>query len=286
MAKWLLRVSVVLMLLLSAAALAMGYMLFEQRGILKGRTQNLETAVKQIASTIETGDGSGAMMRISDEQLAAVDHMVAPLNQLATAAKYQLEMLNLTRQDLATTREALAKTEDELKVTKIQLDDVNKKYEIALATIVEKDSTINEKEVVIQSLEREKVELGGKIADLEFRTHALQVANRDLTDKLAEQSVRVETLEAQADPSKKIDNLAKGRQGVILYVDPNWNFVIFDISQESLETVVPDLELIVHRGERFVGKVRVSNVEANLAVAEIMNDWQQAPVERNDEVIY
>ncbi len=286
MAKWLLRISVILMLLLSGAALAMGYLLFQQRGILKGRTQNLETAVKQIAGTIETGDESGSKMIISDEQLADVTQMVAPLNQLATASKYQLERLNLTRGELAATKETLTKTEEDLELSKVELDGMTKKYEVALVTISERETTIKEKDVVISSLEREKSELDGKVTDLEFRVEELQVANRDLTDKIAEQSVRVETLESQADPTHGIEKLAKGRQGVILHVDPNWNFVVFDISEESLETIVPDLELIVHRGDKFVGKVRVQNIEANLAVADILNDWQQAPVEKNDEVIY
>ena len=49
----LLRVLIIVLLVLSVVSLVLGIMLFNKREILKGRTQKLEEAVKQIASTIE-----------------------------------------------------------------------------------------------------------------------------------------------------------------------------------------------------------------------------------------
>jgi hypothetical protein len=78
MAK-LLRILTVLIFLASIAALVLGIMLFNQRELLKGRTQVLETAIRRLAPAIEDGTaetGSPVLARrdiddISDEILAS-----------------------------------------------------------------------------------------------------------------------------------------------------------------------------------------------------------------------
>mgnify|MGYP001610709413 CR=1 FL=1 len=54
----LLRVLVIILLVLSIVALVLGIMLFNKREILKGRTQKLEEAMKELASTIEDTEPS------------------------------------------------------------------------------------------------------------------------------------------------------------------------------------------------------------------------------------
>ena len=51
--KWIMRSLVILLFVLSASALVLGVMLFKQRETLKGRTQKLEAAAKQVAATLE-----------------------------------------------------------------------------------------------------------------------------------------------------------------------------------------------------------------------------------------
>lgn len=286
MSRVLLKVSVALMLLLSGAALYMGYLLFDQRDELKGRTQTLEESVKRIASTIETGDETGETIVIPDVQLRTLDTMSAPLSRLEAAAKYQLDRFNAMRRDRVDIKETLAELEEGLKTKTADLEQTTKKYDEVVGTIAERDKAITEQKVLIGNLEREKAEFERKIATLEDNVQALQVENRDLTDKAAELSARLGDVEARADPSRISAKLVKGRQGVILHVDPAWNFVIFSIAPGSLDKIVPEAELLVHRGTKFLGKVRVTNVESHLAVANILSDWQQAAMKEHDEVIH
>ena len=51
--KWILRGLVILLFALSGTALVLGIILFKQRETLKGRTQKLEMAAKQVAATLE-----------------------------------------------------------------------------------------------------------------------------------------------------------------------------------------------------------------------------------------
>jgi hypothetical protein len=61
-----------------------------------------------------------------------------------------------------------------------------------------------------------------------------------------------------------------GVSGKVTFVDRAWNFVILDVGVDS--GVVPNGELIVYRGRQFLGKVRVTKVDPNDAVAEILPD--------------
>jgi len=61
-----------------------------------------------------------------------------------------------------------------------------------------------------------------------------------------------------------------GISGKVTFVDHVWNFVILDVGISA--GVVPNGELIVYRGNNFLGKLRVTKVDPNDAVAEIMPD--------------
>lgn len=294
MAKLMLRIAVIAVLVLCGAALGLGIILFQQRETLKGRTQKLENVIKRIAGTIETGDESGSMITIPDDQLKTFKQipggpppMDVPLKQLAVAAQYQLDRLNTTRTDLANTKETLAQTEETLRVTTADLNTTKAKVVELTGTIEEKNTVINEKTVAIENLEREKSELNEKVASLESNVEELEVAKRDLTDELTETKEKVERLEAELDPDLAKQKLTKGQQGVILSVNPEWNFVVFDISAAEKEKHInPNLELLISRNDKLVGKVRVASIDQNMAVAEILDDWQQLPIHEGDNVIY
>jgi hypothetical protein len=61
-----------------------------------------------------------------------------------------------------------------------------------------------------------------------------------------------------------------GVSGKVTFVDHAWNFVILDVGLSA--GVVPNGELIVYRGHDFLGKVRVTKVDPNDSVAEILPD--------------
>lgn len=293
MAKWILRISVVLIFVLSGAALVFGVLLFQERETLKGRTQRLEKSVKQVAGFIETGDDTGNTIMIADDQLKTFKQkpggpptMDVPLNQLETAAKYQLDRLNSTRVELADTKDTLMKTEADLKQRTEELDLANEKIGELNETIEAKNEVIKEKEVMVQNLEREKEECENKTAAMQGQIDELQITKRDLTDTLAELMGKVGQLEKQVSPALAMDKLNKGLQGVILYVNPEWNFVVFGISPGNEKNVQPDLEFLVHRGDQLIGKVKVANVVNSLAIADIMGDWELSPMKKNDDVIY
>lgn len=280
-------------LVLSIGALVMAVLLFQQRETLKGRTQKLEGTIHKVAATLEIEGATNAMLSIPDDQLKTFKSksggpptMDAPLNQLVTAAQSQLVRLNNTRVELADTKLTLAQTQDELKDTKLELASANEKVKEQEGIIETKNNVISEKEVAIKNLEREKSDLITKAETMKTQMEEMEVEKQDLTDQVAAMEDKVVSLEAKLFPELQKKVIPVGQQGIVAYVNPDWNFLIFRLSPESLKTTTPDLELMVYRVDKLVGKVRVTSVEKDMAVAEIINDWQQTVPQNGDGILY
>jgi len=292
--KWIMRCLVILLFALSGTALVLGIILFQQRETLKGRTQKLETAAKQVAATLEIDDANpDVKLTLPDDQLktyqaksGGAPAMDGPLNQMVSAAQHQLTRLNNTRAELADTKTALANTRETLKTTSNDLVTAQGTIKDQNATIEARNATISEKEAAIQKLEKDKTDMLANVEAMKQQTDDLEAENRDLTDANAALQAKVVELDKMVNPELRKAAIRKGQLGSVIFVNPEWNFVIMRISAESAKNVIPDLELLIHRGARLVGKVRVQTVVDNLAVAEIVSDWQQMPCAKGDYVIY
>jgi cell shape-determining protein MreC len=71
--------------------------------------------------------------------------------------------------------------------------------------------------------------------------------------------------------------------GKVLAVDPRYDFVVLDVGGN--QGVVEDGRLLVNRDGKLVAKLRVTKVEPNRSIANIMPDWKQAEVLEGDQVI-
>lgn len=287
------RIAIGLILALSIGALVMAVLLFQQRETLKGRTQKLEDTIHKVAATLEADGATNAMLKISADQLKTFRQkpggpptMDAPLNQMVAAAQSQLVRLNNTRSDLADTKVTLAKTQDDLKNTKTELASAQSKIKEQEGIIEAKNNTISEKETAIINLEAEKSELITKAEIIKDQILEMQVENEELMDKNNAMEERLVGYEARIFPELAKKSIPKGQQGIVAYVNSDWNFLIVRMTPESLKSTTPDLELMIFRLDKLVGKVRVASVVDNLAVAEIMPDWQQSVPQNGDGILY
>jgi hypothetical protein len=118
--------------------------------------------------------------------------------------------------------------------------------------------------------------LGGETAD-QYKADK-EKAESDLAAAQAEQKILQDSLQSTqqqvADLTDALNRSKTGKMpgvsGKITFVDHAWNFVILDVGLSN--GVVPNGELIVYRGRTFLGKVRVTRVDPNDAVAEILPD--------------
>lgn len=75
-----------------------------------------------------------------------------------------------------------------------------------------------------------------------------------------------------------------GLTGKVLVVDPKYDFVVLDVGGN--QGVVENGKLLVNRDGKLVGRLRITKVEPNRSIANIMTDWKQADVMEGDQVVY
>ncbi len=225
-------------------------------------------------------------------------------------ARAQYALLVETRQQLETIRIELIDTINELNGRKITLRE-------KLAVIVDLhnqisalNNTISELRSEIDGLKDQIRSLEGDIANLEQEKLVLQEQKEGLEVKVEDQTEIIKKLRGQLAEvlgaggsaplqagstrfrTTRID-IGPGVKGKVASVDQKHLFVVMDLEPKFIEELldvmedgsIPMLELLVRRGEdTFITKIRMRQLkqEQNLAIGEILPDWQQAPVKAGD----
>jgi len=262
---------VIVLLVLSLISLILGSLLFSQREILKGRTQRHELAVKKIADNLRYPG-------LNVEQLKDYAQMQVPLDLLAVAADNMYQTLEQTKADLAQTRTELAETKEVLAQTRAELEVAQNQIVELNATIAQKDAQIAQANSTIEQLEQDKVGLQAQVDDLNNQLVKKDDEIRDAEAQIATLERIIKDIDEPTRPKKLI-----GLTGRVMFVNPEWNFVVLDIGRA--EGLAAETEMHVHRNDQLVGKIRITSVEENSAIANIVKDWEQSPVQEGDNVL-
>lgn len=307
-----LKVLVVLVLFLSIAAVTIEVVLFHQREELKGRNNRLMKGVCDLAATFEVPSTNADLavkdaphVKLGPENLkqfyklgddgkpstvsTGPGTMDGVLLDVKSKAETQFNRLNDTRDDLTNTRGVLAatsnlllKTEGELASTSNKL--VSTEQELAVAKqdiekkagqITELNGTVETQKAEIEKKVNEIAKLTEKVSDCESKIDA----GKRYIQKIEK---RLKICEGNFDTNA----LPRGIQGQIAVVNTNWNFVVMSILPDS--EMLPMTDLTVQRGDKLVGKVRVSEIrkDQQVALGEIIIDALQIPLAKGDNVFY
>ena len=291
MAK-LLKPLVVIVLLLGIAALCIqAIVLFPKRTLIKERTQRLEGGVERLVATLKgqssllseeakrASQFNGANLKIgTKEDLPLLD---SELNKANMVANTVLQGWNDTQTDLENTRQDLENTRAELESTKAQLEDARTQIVQLNETIRGKDQELLEKSNVIAGLEEEKSTLTAQVADLTAQVASMQ-------DQIAQLEEDKSVLENQLEKCDKELNkeitMKVGTTAKIVYANAEWNFVVIDIG--SAGGAQASAEMIIHRDDNMIGKIRISAVRDNVSIAEVLPAFQKDTVKEGDDVLF
>jgi len=279
-----LKVFVVLLLVLSIAALVLGIQLFGKREILKGRTQKLEASVTALATTLNAAKDpfiKEAGVTLNSESLSTYDSMDTELNRLRVLAENRYGELDNTYADLKRTSDELNVTKDELAQTKDQLERTQQQVVALNETVTQKNAEIARQGDQIGQLEQDKAGLQVQIDDLNTTVAKMEDEQQDLKDKITTLEQTVVELEGLTGQGN-VKALPKGLHGTVVVVNKDWNFVILDLG--SNDGLVPNAEMLIHRGDKLIGKVLISGVTRDLSIADINTDWVQGQVKEGDFV--
>ncbi|MEW6159504.1 MAG: hypothetical protein AB1813_18915 [Verrucomicrobiota bacterium] len=78
--------------------------------------------------------------------------------------------------------------------------------------------------------------------------------------------------------------LPPGLKGKVVAVDPKFDFVVLDIGGN--QGVLENGKMLINRDGKLVAKVRITKVEPNQSVANIMPEWKQDEVMEGDQALY
>ena len=267
---------VVVLLVLSVVSLILGIILFSQRGEIKDRVQKNEAGILKIAENLHV-DGADATKLAGD--LKNLKTMQTALEGIAVSALNRFEEVQNVKTDLENARTELEKTAKDLASAKTELSTAQTKVTELTDTMAQKDAEVAQAKSAMDQLQQDKTALQTQIDDLNNQLVKAEEEMRDLQDQ-------VTTLDKIVKESTPTGNrpLPTGLTGKIAVVNPDWNFVVLNIGSDS--GLVRDAQMLVHRADKLIGKVKITNVQKNMAIAEIMMDWEQSPIHEGDYVLY
>lgn len=276
MAK-LLKPMVVVLFVLSIAALVLGLMVFSEREVIKGRAYRLENATAEMAQSLHYPD-------LNRAHLADYDLMQGALNRLNVHASLVWTDLQDRIQDVENLRADLDQTRDELQTTQNRLQTTERQLETARAEAEQRAAEVARVRQQLTEAEQERTALQGQVNDFEVRVARMEEERIELAETIEELERQLEELDDMVYADTEVIGTPAGLSGEILVVNPEWNFVVLNVGKEK--GLSENTEMLVHRADELVGRVRVSHVKPLYAVAEIMIDWQQAPLREGDHVLF
>lgn len=218
---------------------------------------------------------------------------------LQTHLKEETEAHQKFEAQYKTTQKKLDATEAELKQTKDTLTATIAEKDKAIALADEKTKTAAD---LTDKLNKTQKDLNDTKADLAaYRDSGLtsqQVAAAAKTIKKLEDTIEVGKQENKvlAQKLKKtqvaLDKfvfqdyhvpLPATLTGKVLVTDPKWDFVVLNVGED--QGILKDGELLVNRDGKLVAKIKVTSVDKNRCIANVVTGWKLGEVLEGDQVI-
>jgi hypothetical protein len=247
----LLKISLILAILVGAATLFF--------------TGNVKTKLDTV--TGERDQAVQAQQAAQDAQRKAQDD-----------AKKSKAALEIASKDLSTATNMLRDVSNELNVQKKRADTASAN----LVTVTEERNQarqeLNQWTALGIPVERvrEALETNRR---LQSERTAMLTENKTFSRRVTELTARLRRYEGE--PSEP--PLPAGTKGKVVAVDPKYDFVVLDIGAN--QGLVQDASMLVNRDGRLVARVKITRVEPNRAIANIMPEWKQDDVLEGDQVV-
>jgi uncharacterized phage infection (PIP) family protein YhgE len=213
--------------------------------------------------------------------------------------KEQTDLKDKALTELASTKTELNKTTAELKQTKATLEATTAERDKAVAEVA---SLTKRADQLTEDLNKTRQERDGAQQELaaykatglspeqistinkQYKNLEANLAASEGENKILAKTIKkLETELALFRDPEFFVTLPPGLKGRVLVTDPKWNFVVLNVGED--QGMLKDGELLVNRNGRLVAKVRVSSVQKDRSVANVMPGWQLSEVLEGDQVI-
>lgn len=235
---------------------------FVNKGQLSETKDSLTAAESAKQAADQKVAESGKALKAKTDELATATAEKEQAVAAAAQAKSDLDKANASLAD-ATGKATAA----EGKVADLEAQLTTAKEQIASAANASQPVS-TEPNAETQALIQEQQTL---IAKLQQELDSTKAVTKDLETKNKQRELKV---------------LAKGTEGRVLAVNPAWNFVVLNLGDK--QGVANNTELLVKRGTRYLGKVRITSVEPSTSIADIVANSmpQGTTISPGDNVIF
>jgi septal ring factor EnvC (AmiA/AmiB activator) len=202
-----------------------------------------------------------------------VNDKITGLNTALTAANAKTSEVEAERSklshDLASTKGSLERSETNLRDAKSNLSDATGKLKSTEGELASANATAKE---TIQSLEKEKATAKSLSEELK-KTNASLAAVMQENRMLAK---RISTIDVPPQPQPQI-------KGKVTSVDPRWGFVVIDVG--SSKGVRENNELMVSRDGRLIARLKITKVNSDHSIANIIDKTKLDQVLEGDQAL-
>ena len=236
------------------------------------------------AAFIAFSEVQGEIDRITDERDTAQTNLDRTDGELADAKKAQekAEQSNVIAQGQAeTAMQNLRRSQQDLVEQRQRADQHEadaKKFE---ADLVKASNFVQSWELFQQA--------NGTQDQIKQKLNTYRDVNNQRAQFLAENGILLSQIEKQGvelarytGASVKVA-LPRTLQGKVTAVDAQFDFVVLDIGGD--QGAKEHGELLVSRGEKLIGKLRILDVKKDHSIANILPDWKQGEIQTGDLVI-
>jgi cell shape-determining protein MreC len=190
----------------------------------------------------------------------ATNELASTKVELATTKKERdtaLASANELKKQIATLQDNLSKTDKDLTDAKIELE----QYHAAFKTPQE-----------ALSVSKDMKALQERVAAIEDEKRILQRQNSRLQARL----------DIYEHPDRPVP-LPASLVGKILVADPKWDFVVLNVGED--QGAVERGEMLVNRDGKLVAKIKITSVQKDRCIANVMPGWKLGEVLEGDQVI-
>jgi len=283
----LVKIFLVLNLLLSVAVVGASVKLFQDRELIKARRAILRQNVSEIAENLDWGQtvpgeesdvSNDAPFQLLDpNSMAEVPSFTDQLEELSALAESRVAQLDQQFAEVTEAQGQLEEARSTLVTRESEVADIKGRLENREKVMADTQKSIKDRSDKLASLEQENTSLQQQVDSLDTQISNQQTTISKIQEKLemrtAERDRVRELLAACRNPgTTEEDDVPEWHEKTaqILAVVPEWNYVV--INRGEVDVLPVFLEAFVHRGDEFVGKIRVTQVDRTVALAEIISD--------------
>jgi hypothetical protein len=195
------------------------------------------------------------------------------------------KVLKRTQSDLAETRKTLDDTKKNLDVAQAKVNDLSAKADKLQADLSKAEKDLSDANVdlaIYRSVfptTTAAVNAGKEVKAMQERVAVVEDEKRVLQRQL----VRVNAeLDVYRNPDRPIP-LPASLVGKVIVADPKWDFVILNVGAD--QGALNRGEMLVNRNGQLVAKVRITSVQKDRCIANVMPGWKLGDVLEGDQVI-